>query len=68
LIFSILKKHQIGKSTIIALIERFYDPDLGSILVGPENINLKTLNTNYLHNKVALVSQEPVLFGGNKIF
>jgi len=57
----------IGKSTIIALIERFYDPDEGSILVGHENINLKTLNTNYLHKKIALVSQEPVLFGGNNI-
>ena len=57
----------IGKSTIIALIERFYDSDEGSILIGPENLNLKSLNTNYLHSKIALVSQEPVLFGGRYI-
>ncbi len=53
-----------GKSTIFALIERFYDPDDGQILAGQENLPLKEINTNYLHSKIALVSQEPVLFGG----
>ena len=52
------------KSTIFALIERFYDPDSGEIKLGPSNINLKFVNTNWLHSKIALVSQEPVLFGG----
>ncbi len=46
------------------MIERFYDPDQGRILAGPQEINLKSFNTNYLHSKIALVSQEPVLFGG----
>ena len=53
-----------GKSTIISLIERFYDPEGGFISIGPKNINLKEINTDWFHSKVALVSQEPVLFGG----
>nr|QNH67877.1 ATP-binding cassette transporter subfamily B member 10-like protein [Brachionus rotundiformis] len=53
-----------GKSTIFALIERFYDPLAGSITLGPRNFDLKSINTNWLHSKIALVSQEPVLFGG----
>ena len=53
-----------GKSTIFSLLERFYDPDSGEILMGPNKLNLKSVNTTWLHAKVALVSQEPVLFGG----
>nr|QUF59446.1 ATP-binding cassette transporter Abcb10-like [Brachionus angularis] len=54
-----------GKSTIFSLIERFYDPDSGEIGLGPSNIDLKSVNSNWLHSKIALVSQEPVLFGGS---
>lgn len=53
-----------GKSTIFALIERFYDPDSGVIRIGPKRLDLKSLNLNWWHSRVALVSQEPVLFGG----
>lgn len=53
-----------GKSTIFALIERFYDPDSGEIKIGPKQLNLKALNLNWVHSKIAMVSQEPVLFGG----
>ena len=53
-----------GKSTIFALIERFYDPDSGLLRIGPKQLDLKSLNLNWWHSKVALVSQEPVLFGG----
>jgi ATP-binding cassette subfamily B (MDR/TAP) protein 1 len=54
-----------GKSTLFSLIERFYDPQSGEIKLGPSNLNIKQVNTNWLHSKIALVSQEPVLFGGN---
>ena len=54
-----------GKSTMFALIERFYDSDSGEIKLGPSNTSLKAVNTNWLYSKVALVSQEPVLFGGS---
>ena len=33
-------------------------------MLGPNNIQLKSVNTKWLHSKIALVSQEPVLFGG----
>ena len=32
--------------------------------MGPNNLSLKSVNTKWLHSKIALVSQEPVLFGG----
>ena len=49
-----------GKSTVIALLERFYDPDSGSIFL--DDIDLQTLNVSWLRQQVGLVSQEPVLF------
>lgn len=50
-----------GKSTIAWLIERFYDVDGGTILVGGEDV--KNLNPNWLRGRViGFISQEPVLF------
>ncbi|GAA6062061.1 hypothetical protein JCM10212_003559 [Sporobolomyces blumeae] len=49
-----------GKSTIIGLIERFYDPVAGSIKL--DGIELKDLNVHWLRNQIGLVSQEPTLF------
>ncbi|CDW88003.1 abc transporter family protein [Stylonychia lemnae] len=49
-----------GKSTIIQMIERFYDPDQGSVIV--DGRNLKNLNLREFRHKVGYVSQEPVLF------
>lgn len=54
-----------GKTTIAALINRFYDPEKGRILIGDQNIKDVTLDS--LHDAVALVSQEPYLFDGNVI-
>ncbi|POM64117.1 Multidrug resistance protein ABC Superfamily [Phytophthora palmivora] len=51
-----------GKSTIISLIERFYDPVAGDILLDGHNI--KDLNLNWLRDQVGLVGQEPTLFIG----
>ena len=51
-----------GKSTIIQLLERFYDPKAGSIMLDGKDI--KTLNVRWLRNQLGLVSQEPVLFMG----
>ena len=44
-----------GKSTIIQLIERFYDPNSGSIKFGNEN--LKELDLNFVRSKMSIVSQ-----------
>lgn len=49
-----------GKSTVIALIERFYDPDCGTIFL--DGVNLKSLKLSWLRQQVGLVGQEPVLF------
>ncbi|KAB5591755.1 Leptomycin B resistance protein pmd1 [Ceratobasidium theobromae] len=49
-----------GKSTIIALIERFYGPLEGSVLL--DGIDLKQLNVHWLRSQIGLVSQEPILF------
>ncbi|KAM5145808.1 antigen peptide transporter 2 isoform 1-T2 [Mantella aurantiaca] len=51
-----------GKTTCVALLERFYEPQSGEILLDGEP--LAKYQHKYLHNKVALVAQEPVLFGG----
>jgi len=49
-----------GKSTIMQLIERFYDPDRGTVEM--HGVDLKDINVTHLRNKVGLVSQEPTLF------
>ena len=49
-----------GKSTIIALTERFYDPLAGSVKL--DGVDLKDLNVKWLRSQIGLVSQEPVLF------
>lgn len=51
-----------GKSTIIGLIERFYDPMKGSVFIDEQDI--KNYNLRLLRAHVALVSQEPTLFAG----
>jgi len=54
-----------GKTTIASLINRFYDPQKGRILIGDQDISMVTLRS--LHDSVALVSQEPYLFDGTVI-
>ena len=49
-----------GKSTVISLIERFYEPNSGEILLDGHNI--KGLNLKWLRGKIGLVNQEPALF------
>ncbi|GLJ30586.1 hypothetical protein SUGI_0605660 [Cryptomeria japonica] len=49
-----------GKSTAIALLERFYDPVAGDIMV--DGINIKNLQLRWWRNQIGLVSQEPALF------
>jgi len=51
-----------GKSSIVSLVERFYTPAKGEILIDGENI--KDLNVQELRKMIGLVGQEPVLFKG----
>lgn len=49
-----------GKSTVISLLERFYDPARGTILL--DGHKLKKLQLQWLRSQMGLVNQEPVLF------
>lgn len=49
-----------GKSSVVQLIERFYDPTAGSITL--DGNDLRDLNVKWLREQIGLVSQEPVLF------
>jgi ATP-binding cassette subfamily B protein len=49
-----------GKSTFIQLLQRFYDPDKGKILL--DGIDIKTMNRLDFRKSIALVPQDPVIF------
>uniref|UniRef100_A0AAX7SZB8 Transporter associated with antigen processing, subunit type a n=1 Tax=Astatotilapia calliptera TaxID=8154 RepID=A0AAX7SZB8_ASTCA len=51
-----------GKSTCVSLLERFYEPQEGEILL--DGKPLKYYDHCFLHKKIAVVNQEPVLFSG----
>ncbi|RZC50174.1 hypothetical protein C5167_018600 [Papaver somniferum] len=50
-----------GKSTVIALLQRFYDSDSGVIKL--DGVDIKTLRLKWMRAKMGLVSQEHALFG-----
>lgn len=50
-----------GKSTIVGLVERFYDPVGGQVFLDGHDVS--TLNLKWLRQQISLVSQEPTLFG-----
>lgn len=52
-----------GKSSIIALIERFYDPTAGKVMIDGKDI--RRLNLRSLRAKIGLVQQEPALFAAS---
>ncbi|XP_013866752.1 antigen peptide transporter 2a [Austrofundulus limnaeus] len=52
-----------GKSTCVSLLERLYEPQHGEILLDGEP--LKSYDHHFFHKKIAVVSQEPVLFSGS---
>ncbi|GMR44616.1 hypothetical protein PMAYCL1PPCAC_14811, partial [Pristionchus mayeri] len=52
-----------GKSTIVNLLERFYDPKSGQMLL--DDLPFASLTSFQLRSEIALVSQEPILFRGS---
>lgn len=51
-----------GKSTVINLISRFYDPNEGRILI--DGVEMKDIKLNDLRSQLGIVLQEPYLFPG----
>lgn len=49
-----------GKSTIVKLVERFYDPVRGAVYVDGHDI--KDINVSHLRSFIGIVNQEPILF------
>ncbi|XP_014320099.1 phosphatidylcholine translocator ABCB4 [Myotis lucifugus] len=49
-----------GKSTVVQLLERFYDPTAGTVLLDGQEA--KKLNVQWLRAQLGIVSQEPILF------
>uniref|UniRef100_A0A8C9TJ96 Bile salt export pump n=1 Tax=Scleropages formosus TaxID=113540 RepID=A0A8C9TJ96_SCLFO len=49
-----------GKSTSVQLLERFYDPEEGRVLI--DGHNSTKVNVAFLRSKIGIVSQEPILF------
>jgi ABC-type multidrug transport system fused ATPase/permease subunit len=54
-----------GKTTVAALINRFYDPDSGKIFIGDQD--LQDISLDSLHDEISLIPQEPYLFDGSVI-
>lgn len=50
-----------GKSTVMSLLQRFYDPMAGEIRV--DGVEIKMLQLKWMRSQMGLVSQEPALFG-----
>jgi len=51
-----------GKSTVFALIQRFYDVDEGAILV--DGVDIREVDPSELRHRFAYVEQEPTIFAG----
>ena len=51
-----------GKTTLVSLIPRFYDPSLGRVLIDGQDV--RSLTQRSLRAQMGLVSQEPFLFHG----
>ncbi|KAG8944771.1 GTPase-activating protein [Tulasnella sp. 408] len=49
-----------GKSTVVSLVERFYDPISGTVKL--DGVDIKQLNVKWLRQQIGLVQQEPSLF------
>lgn len=50
----------VGKSTLVDLISRFYDPTKGNIFI--DSVNIKNIGLSYLRNLISIVPQETILF------
>lgn len=52
-----------GKTTLVNLVERFYDPDKGTVLL--DGVDLRKWPKNKLRENISLVMQDVFIFAGN---
>ena len=52
-----------GKTTVFQLLQRFYDPQDGEILL--DGVNIKDVDIHALRERIALVPQDPVIFASS---
>jgi ATP-binding cassette subfamily B protein/subfamily B ATP-binding cassette protein MsbA len=57
---ALVGKNGCGKTTLVGLLPRFFDPDHGCILV--DGVNIRTANLRSLRRQVGIVTQETILF------
>jgi ATP-binding cassette subfamily B (MDR/TAP) protein 1 len=63
---ALVGKSGCGKSSIVALLERWYDPQEGSVTIS--DVSIKDLNLRRWRSQIGLVIQEPYLFNGSIYF
>lgn len=52
-----------GKTTLVNLLPRFYDPDAGSILI--DGVDIRQVTLQSLRRQIGIVPQETILFSGS---
>lgn len=60
---ALVGKSGCGKSTIVGLLQRFYDPTKGRILVN--GVDLRNVNLRDHRRQIGVVTQDPALFRGS---
>ena len=55
----------VGKSTLIRLLQRYYDPDTGRILI--DDIDIREFDLRELRRRIAVVAQDIALFSGSVV-
>ncbi len=59
-VIAIVGKNGCGKTTLLGLLPRFYDPDHGTVLI--DGLEVRTLNLRSLRSQISVVTQDTILF------
>jgi ATP-binding cassette subfamily B protein/subfamily B ATP-binding cassette protein MsbA len=59
---ALVGKNGCGKTTLLGLLPRFYDPDHGAILI--DGVDVRKMSLRHLRKRIGVVTQEAVLFEG----
>ena len=59
-IIALVGKNGCGKTTLLGLLPRFYDPDHGAVLL--DGLDVRSVNLRSLRSQISMVTQETILF------